>query len=112
MAVLFTSLASYKIFIFYTIFEFSLIPIFIIVLGWGYQPERLSAGINLIIYTIFASFPLFIILMFYSFNQHTGCFFIIERIFKLSCRKTRSSLLYIFLHLGFLVKFPIFIFHL
>jgi len=30
---------------FYFYFELSLIPVFFMVLGWGYQPERLGARI-------------------------------------------------------------------
>lgn len=43
---------------FYLFFESSLIPIMLIILGWGYQPERLEAGIFLIFYTLFGSLPL------------------------------------------------------
>jgi len=43
---------------FYVFFEASLLPTFLLVLGWGYQPERLQAGIYLILYTITASLPL------------------------------------------------------
>lgn len=43
---------------FYIFFEASLIPTFLLVLGWGYQPERLQAGIYLLLYTISASLPL------------------------------------------------------
>lgn len=42
----------------YIIFEASLIPTFYLILSWGYQPERLQAGVYFIIYTIVASLPL------------------------------------------------------
>lgn len=45
---------------FYIFFEGSLIPIYLLIVGWGYQPERLQAGIYLLLYTIFASLPLLI----------------------------------------------------
>jgi NADH-ubiquinone oxidoreductase chain 4 len=48
---------------FYVFFEFSLVPIFLLVLGWGYQPERLPAAIRLVIYTVCASLPLFLIVV-------------------------------------------------
>lgn len=50
-------------FYFYFAFEVSLLPIFFMVLGWGYQPERLLAGINLLLYTIFGSLPLLLLLI-------------------------------------------------
>nr|AVJ52480.1 NADH dehydrogenase subunit 4 [Cantao ocellatus] len=43
---------------FYIAFESSLIPTLFLILGWGYQPERLLAGYYLLFYTLFASLPL------------------------------------------------------
>nr|YP_010148823.1 NADH dehydrogenase subunit 4 [Pseudanodonta complanata]QQV69714.1 NADH dehydrogenase subunit 4 [Pseudanodonta complanata] len=48
---------------FYIMFEFSLIPILLIILGWGYQPERLQAGKYMMLYTISASLPLLILII-------------------------------------------------
>jgi NADH-ubiquinone oxidoreductase chain 4 len=45
----------------------SLIPTIIIIMGWGYQPERLQAGIYFLFYTLSASLPLLLVLI-YSFN--------------------------------------------
>lgn len=53
---------------FYLIFEGSLIPILLIVLGWGGQPERLRAGFYIIIYTIISSFSL-IVIVFIFFSE-------------------------------------------
>ena len=47
-------------FSFYFFFESSLIPTLFLILGWGYQPERLQAGFFIILYTVRASIPLFI----------------------------------------------------
>nr|YP_010402391.1 NADH dehydrogenase subunit 4 [Lysmata boggessi]QVT15582.1 NADH dehydrogenase subunit 4 [Lysmata boggessi]QXJ42674.1 NADH dehydrogenase subunit 4 [Lysmata boggessi] len=48
---------------FYIFFEMSLIPTFILILGWGYQPERIQAGVYMMFYTLFASLPLLVSLM-------------------------------------------------
>nr|YP_010567879.1 NADH dehydrogenase subunit 4 [Lasmigona complanata]UZC55588.1 NADH dehydrogenase subunit 4 [Lasmigona complanata] len=48
---------------FYIMFEFSLIPILLIILGWGYQPERLQAGKYMLLYTVSASLPLLIVII-------------------------------------------------
>lgn len=48
-----------SIFLFYFFFEASLIPTLFLILGWGYQPERLQAGFYIILYTVRASIPLF-----------------------------------------------------
>nr|YP_010945407.1 NADH dehydrogenase subunit 4 [Palaemon modestus]UVU21240.1 NADH dehydrogenase subunit 4 [Palaemon modestus] len=46
--------------LFYICFESSLIPTMILILGWGYQPERLQAGVYMLFYTLFGSLPLLI----------------------------------------------------
>ena len=50
------------LFLFFT-FELSLIPIFIIIIGWGYQTERLVAGKALFLYTALGSIPLLVIIL-------------------------------------------------
>jgi NADH-ubiquinone oxidoreductase chain 4 len=60
---------------FYVFFEFSLIPITGIVLGWGYQPERLQARNYLVLYTVLASLPLLVSVLFiYGINGHVSFF--------------------------------------
>jgi len=56
--------------LFYYFFEASLIPTLYVIIGWGYQPERLQAGIYFIMYTLFMSLPLLLCLVFmnYKFN--------------------------------------------
>ncbi|KAG7158487.1 NADH-ubiquinone oxidoreductase chain 5-like 16, partial [Homarus americanus] len=49
--------------LFYIRFERSLIPTLILILGWGYQPERIQAGVYMLFYTLFASLPLLVSLL-------------------------------------------------
>ena len=44
--------------IFYIRFEICLIPTLILILGWGYQPERIQAGVYILFYTLVFSLPL------------------------------------------------------
>jgi len=60
MVVLFITFTVGDYIMFYFFFEISLIPTLLIIIGWGYQPERLQAGIYFIFYTIAASLPLLI----------------------------------------------------
>nr|ACA51965.1 NADH dehydrogenase subunit 4 [Mastigoproctus giganteus] len=46
--------------VFYIFFEMSLIPLFLMILGWGHNPERLQAGIYMLFYTLTASLPMLI----------------------------------------------------
>lgn len=55
-----------SIFRFYCLFEASLIPIFLLIIGWGYQPERLTASIWILIYTLSASIPLLGLILFFQ----------------------------------------------
>lgn len=60
---------------FYIFFELSLIPITVMVLGWGYQPERFQASNYLVLYTVRASLPLLVrITYLYYINGHCSFF--------------------------------------
>nr|QHT64990.1 NADH dehydrogenase subunit 4 [Microphthalmus similis] len=63
MLILTLTFSSSNLLMFYVMFEASLIPTLILILGWGYQPERLQAGMYMMMYTITASLPLLISLM-------------------------------------------------
>jgi NADH-ubiquinone oxidoreductase chain 4 len=62
VVLLITFLTDHPI-LFYVSFELSLLPIFTMIMGWGYQPERLNAGISLLLYTMTSSLPLLLIIM-------------------------------------------------
>ena len=93
----------------YFFFEAALFPILMLILGWGYQPERLQAAGYMLIYTVGASLPLLIrlIIMFYergtlSFYSKSGFGLV---------RSPVEQLLFFVLILAFMVKFPIFMVH-
>lgn len=96
--------------LFYIIFEASLIPTLFIILGWGYQPERLQAGIYLILYTITASLPfLFFLLYIQNINSHLTFYLPYWNFIPFNYLSSFCWLLIIF---AFLVKTPIFLTHL
>nr|YP_009114131.1 NADH dehydrogenase subunit 4 [Euphaea decorata]YP_009114144.1 NADH dehydrogenase subunit 4 [Euphaea ornata]AHC02131.1 NADH dehydrogenase subunit 4 [Euphaea decorata]AHC02141.1 NADH dehydrogenase subunit 4 [Euphaea ornata] len=100
--------SSCSLFMFYLFFEASLIPTFFLVLGWGYQPERMQAGIYLLFYTLFASLPLLLSI----FNVYLSVFTLNVFMFFSSVYFDFGFYMYLFLVLAFLVKMPMFIFHL
>ena len=53
-----------NVFSFYLFFERRLIPTLFLILGWGYQPERLQAGIYLLFYTLLDSLPMLVGIMY------------------------------------------------
>nr|YP_009740844.1 NADH dehydrogenase subunit 4 [Atractomorpha psittacina]QID03858.1 NADH dehydrogenase subunit 4 [Atractomorpha psittacina] len=106
MIMLYCSFSVMSLFMFYVFFESSLLPTLLLILGWGYQPERLQAGIYLIFYTVVCSLPLFLVL--FKINSFLGSMF-----FPLLIDFGSFYLLfYIFIILAFLVKMPMFMVHL
>jgi NADH-ubiquinone oxidoreductase chain 4 len=61
---LLVSFSFYRVLGFYVFFEVSLLPLIFIILGWGYQVERLQASFYLFIYTIFGSMPFLLVIFF------------------------------------------------
>uniref|UniRef100_P33511 NADH-ubiquinone oxidoreductase chain 4 n=1 Tax=Anopheles quadrimaculatus TaxID=7166 RepID=NU4M_ANOQU len=99
--------SSMSVFMFYLFFEASLIPTLFLILGWGYQPERLQAGVYLLFYTLLASLPL-LIGIFYILNFMDTLSFTL----LLNYMFTDMNLLYLSLIFAFLVKMPMFLVHL
>jgi NADH-ubiquinone oxidoreductase chain 4 len=104
--ILILTFSSLNIFLFYVFFERRLIPTLFLILGWGYQPERLQAGVYLLFYTLLASLPLLI-----------SIFFILEQTLTINIYiLINYSFYYYFFYFSiifaFLVKIPIFLVHL
>nr|YP_009971807.1 NADH dehydrogenase subunit 4 [Chrysocoris stollii]QNH68694.1 NADH dehydrogenase subunit 4 [Chrysocoris stollii]UCC45943.1 NADH dehydrogenase subunit 4 [Chrysocoris stollii] len=89
--------------IFYISFESSLIPTLFLILGWGYQPERLLAGYYLLFYTLFASLPL-LLGIFYIYKLSSSLSFWVIKI-------DVNMWLYLSLILAFLFKMPMVFVH-
>nr|QVT11099.1 NADH dehydrogenase subunit 4 [Rhagoletis cornivora] len=100
------SFASMNLFMFYLFFESSLIPTLFLILGWGYQPERLQAGMYLLFYTLLVSLPMLIGIFYLYNNLMTLNFFLLNNFMF------NYDLLYLSLILAFLVKMPMFLVHL
>ena len=102
------SFSASSMLIFYISFEASLIPTMLLIIIWGYQPERLQARIYLIIYTITASLPLLIIILkIYHSSKHINITISDQILINGS-----SSLIWLIIIIAFLVKLPLFSVHL
>lgn len=88
------------LFLFFT-FEIRLVPIFIIIIGWGYQTERLTAGKALFLYTAIGSIPLLIMILIFLNEGRRA-----SRLLEGSPFKGSLSIWSIAL-VGFIVKLPI-----
>ena len=62
---------------FYIFFEGRLIPTLFLILGWGYQPERVQGGTCLLFYTLLASLPLLVGILFVYNSLGSLCLFML-----------------------------------
>nr|YP_010045038.1 NADH dehydrogenase subunit 4 [Polyphylla gracilicornis]QPF96303.1 NADH dehydrogenase subunit 4 [Polyphylla gracilicornis] len=101
---LFMTFCSMNLFVFYLFFEISLIPTFILIMGWGYQPERLQAGVYLLFYTLLASLPMLVSIFYFYSNFNTLDFFFFN--------DSGNLAMYLCMNMVFLVKMPMYFVHL
>nr|YP_006460277.1 NADH dehydrogenase subunit 4 [Papilio machaon]ADI75338.1 NADH dehydrogenase subunit 4 [Papilio machaon] len=106
LIMLYLTFSVLNLFMFYLFFEGSLIPTLMLIIGWGYQPERIQAGMYLLFYTLFASLPMLmgIFFIFYNYNCMIMYFF---KFYNMN-----FFLLYLSMILAFLVKMPMYFVHL
>ena len=92
---------------FYIFFELRLVPILLIIIGWGYQIERVKASKAIIIYTVRASLPLLALLL---TLREAGADYIEQ--FNIWLTHSRLAKTTSFMAAGaFLVKLPIIFVH-
>nr|WAK98840.1 NADH dehydrogenase subunit 4 [Agriades orbitulus]WAK98853.1 NADH dehydrogenase subunit 4 [Agriades orbitulus] len=106
LIMLYLTFSMMNFFMFYLFFEGSLIPTLLLIIGWGYQPERIQAGIYLLFYTLFMSLPLLM-----------GIFYLNEEIkslmiYMMKFYNFNYFMLYLSMILAFLVKMPMYFVHL
>nr|AML26065.1 NADH dehydrogenase subunit 4 [Staphylinidae sp. BMNH 1274252] len=102
---LYMAFSSSNMFIFYLFFEMSLIPTLMLIIGWGYQPERMQAGNYLMFYTLFASLPMMIFMFFYYELNNSLVFYLFKNYLE-------SFLMLMLMNMVFMVKMPMFFVHL
>nr|AYE40623.1 NADH dehydrogenase subunit 4 [Daphnia magna] len=102
---LMVSFSTSNLLMFYIMFESTLIPIFLMVMGWGYQPERVSASFYLLFYTLTASLPLLMGILYINSQQFSTDF-------SSLVVPNSDYLLFWMLIIAFLVKLPVYLGHL
>lgn len=107
MLILFMFFSIKNILLFYFFFELSLIPTFILIIYWGYNPERLRSAYYILIYTLLISLPLLVYIIYIYIIIGT---FRIELLILINNLKLRVWF-YIILIGAFFIKIPIYIFH-
>nr|YP_009155109.1 NADH dehydrogenase subunit 4 [Spoladea recurvalis]AII03053.1 NADH dehydrogenase subunit 4 [Spoladea recurvalis] len=106
LIMLYLTFSVMNLFLFYLFFEGSLIPTLMLIIGWGYQPERIQAGMYLLFYTLFFSLP-FLLGIFYIFNETNYIMIYFLKFFNFDL-----YLLYFSMIMAFLVKMPLYFVHL
>nr|AJD80535.1 NADH dehydrogenase subunit 4 [Cherax sp. YPL-2015] len=109
LLVLILTFSSVNYLMFYISFESSLVPMLVLILGWGYQPERIQAGIYMLFYTLFASLPLLVSLL--SLYSNMGSLNM-SLLSVMGNYESASVLWYFCSVFAFMVKLPLFMFHL
>nr|QVH36315.1 NADH dehydrogenase subunit 4 [Erionota torus] len=106
LIMLYLTFSVMNLFMFYMFFEGSLVPTLMLIVGWGYQPERLQAGLYLLFYTLFVSLPL-LMGIFFIFNEMNSMVMYFMKFYNLN-----MYLLYFSMVMAFLVKMPMYFSHL
>nr|YP_010976478.1 NADH dehydrogenase subunit 4 [Volva habei]WNX95650.1 NADH dehydrogenase subunit 4 [Volva habei] len=113
--ILVSSFCCSNVLMFYFMFEASLIPTLMLILGWGYQPERLQAGMYMMLYTVAASLPLLLVVVWSMQELSSGGMLTISMIRKeilISNLSWAWDFLTLLIFSAFLVKLPMFTVHL
>nr|YP_010287593.1 NADH dehydrogenase subunit 4 [Syllepte taiwanalis]UKT61924.1 NADH dehydrogenase subunit 4 [Syllepte taiwanalis]WEV93868.1 NADH dehydrogenase subunit 4 [Syllepte taiwanalis] len=106
LIMLYLTFSVMNLFMFYLFFEGSLIPTLMLIIGWGYQPERIQSGMYLLFYTLVLSLPL-LLGIFYIFNELNYIMIYFLKFFNFEL-----YLLYFSMIMAFLVKMPMYFVHL
>nr|YP_009470519.1 NADH dehydrogenase subunit 4 [Centruroides vittatus]AVF96947.1 NADH dehydrogenase subunit 4 [Centruroides vittatus] len=107
LLLLILSFSSSNLMMFYIFFEATIIPTFMIITMWGTQPERLSASLYMVLYTLSASLPFLVSLMMIMKMSET---LFLPYLMHISL-KTNTFWSILFL-IAFLIKLPMFLTHL
>nr|QXI88778.1 NADH dehydrogenase subunit 4 [Ampittia virgata] len=106
LIMLILTFSTMNLFMFYMFFESSLIPTLMLIIGWGYQPERIQAGVYLLFYTLFVSLPM-LLGIFFIFNEYNCMIMYFLKFLNLNL-----YILYFSMVMAFLVKMPMYFTHL
>nr|QUA05893.1 NADH dehydrogenase subunit 4 [Macridiscus melanaegis] len=94
---------------FFFFFEASLVPTLFLILKWGYQPERLQAGVYMMLYTVGSSLPLLMGFLYFWTSMNTDVMLLAKMMSGFSCYSMNWP--WMVMSLSFLVKLPVYGFH-
>uniref|UniRef100_A0A1D8R9W7 NADH-ubiquinone oxidoreductase chain 4 n=1 Tax=Accipiter gularis TaxID=258530 RepID=A0A1D8R9W7_9AVES len=94
--------------LFYISFEATLIPTLILIKRWGAQPERLSAGIYQLFYTLISSLPMLVTILYLHTHLGTLHLAILQLSHPTLTNSWNHFLLSMALLMAFMVKAPLY----
>lgn len=106
--ILYLVLSMRKLLSFFILFEFVVVPIFIIILGWGYRGNRIQAAFYIFLYTILSSLPFLLGILFF---MREGLLVALRGEIRVNSLYMNEFIWVLFL-LVFIVKLPVFMVHL
>nr|ATJ03019.1 NADH dehydrogenase subunit 4 [Atta texana] len=94
--------------LFYLMFEVSLIPTFFLIIYWGGNMERLSAGYYMMMYMLLISFPLLV----YIFNMYMYSMTMKFSLMMMIMNKYDLTFWgFLMIYMAFFIKMPVYLFH-
>lgn len=106
MLILWSTFQASNLLSYYFFFEVSILPVLLLILGWGYQPERISSFFYIFFYTLFGSLPLLITLVYVLTSVGT-----LNLAVQLSHIYIFNSLESIIIFSAFFIKLPLYFTH-
>nr|WNH36906.1 NADH dehydrogenase subunit 4 [Centrobranchus nigroocellatus] len=101
-----------EMFMFYVMFEATLIPTLVLITRWGNQAERLNAGTYFLFYTLAGSLPLLVALLLLQNETGTLSLLTIQFNSPLAYNSFGEKIWWVGCLLAFLVKMPLYGIHL
>nr|AHX97806.1 NADH dehydrogenase subunit 4 [Mirax sp. QL-2014] len=99
---------SMNMFLFYIFFEASILPIMMLIMGWGMQIDRLQASMYMLFYTLIGSLPL-LLMLFILYKSYLSLMF---NFMSLKNLNMINFMMYMFMIMAFLIKMPMYMLHL
>nr|ACR55906.1 NADH dehydrogenase subunit 4 [Endomyzostoma sp. MZ-2009] len=101
---------SMNLIMFYFLFESILMPIIMMIMIWGYQPERMNASLFMLMYTLIASLPLFMMILILSHTNKSNSFMMMNLMLN-SMYSIMNNIMNHMMMLAFMMKMPMFLIH-
>nr|UXO94135.1 NADH dehydrogenase subunit 4 [Dolichovespula saxonica] len=97
---------SMNLMLFYFMFEVGLLPIFFLILYGGYSFDRFEAIMYMLMFTVLSSMPFMWMILYVYLNYYS-----LKMVMLMFLMINLDSMLFFMCFLGFMVKLPMFIFH-